>query len=252
MIDFYVISIFPQIIECYTNYGVLSKAIKKGVVKVNTVNPRDFHEKVDDIAYGGFPGMVLKPEPIFDAYKYILSKLEEKPLVIKGEPWGKKLNQNLLYQLKDKKNIIILCGRYEGMDERINSIVDLEVSLGDFILSGGEILALSIIDGVSRLLEGVLSDKESINQDSFSNRWLGYPIYTRPEDYEGYKIPWVLKTGNHKLIELWSLWERIKLTLKKRPDLIPADLNDIESLFLKAIKQNLSFEEIIFWKKKLW
>ncbi len=251
MINFFVVSIFPEIIDCYTKFGILSKAIKQGIVKVHTLNPRNFHEKVDDTAYGGFPGMVLKPEPILASYRHILSITKEKPFVIKPEPWGKRIDQNILNYLKNKKNIIILCGRYEGMDKRIDTIVDLDLSVGDFILSSGEIVALSIIDGVSRLLEGVLSDSESLKQDSFSNRWLGYPVYTRPENFEGYRIPWVLKTGNHKLIELWSLWERIELTFKSRPDLIPKDLTELENLFLKAIKSNLSFEEVIQWHKKI-
>lgn len=248
MIEFFVVSAFPDIINCYTKFGVLSKAIKQGLVKVSAVNPRDFYEKIDDAAYGGFPGMVLKPEPILASYEHILSITKEKPFVIKPEPWGKTIDQNLLFQLKAKKHIIILCGRYEGMDKRVDSMVDLDVSLGDFILSGGELVALTIIDGVSRLLEGVLSDEESLKQDSFSNRWLGYPVYTRPEDIKSHKIPWVLKTGNHRLINLWSLWERIELTFKKRPDLIPKDLTQTETLFLKAIKSNLSFEEMLMWK----
>ncbi len=250
MINFFVVSIFPEIIECYTKFGVLSKAIKQGIVKVNTVNPRSFYEKVDDTAYGGFPGMVLKPEPIMASYRHILSITEEKPFVIKPEPWGKRIDQSVFNDLKDKKNIIIFCGRYEGMDKRIDQIVDLDVSLGDFVLSSGEIVALTIIDGVSRLLEGVLSDRESLRQDSFSNKWLGYPVYTRPEEFEGHRIPWVLKTGDHKLIELWSLWERIELTLKSRPDLIPKNMSPLEELFLKAIKSNISFEEILLWNKK--
>lgn len=251
MINFYIVSIFPQIIECYTSYGILSKAIKKGIVKVEPINPRDFCEKVDDVAYGGFPGMVLKPEPIFKAYHHILSKTKEKPFVIKTEPWGEKLNQTLISELKHHKSIIILCGRYEGMDHRTNKIVDLSISIGDFVLSGGELVALSIVDGVSRLLEGVLSDKQSIAEDSFTNRWLGYPVYTRPEVFEKEPIPWVLKTGNHELINWWSLWERISLTVKKRPDMIPKHLNEIENLFLKAVKLNLAFEEILAWKNKL-
>lgn len=251
MINFFVVSIFPEIIECYTKFGILSKAIKQGSVSVHALNPRNFYEKVDDTAYGGFPGMVLKPEPIVAAYEHVLSIASEKPFVIKPEPWGKTINQRMLNNLKDKKNIIILCGRYEGMDKRVDNIVDLDVSIGDFILSSGELVALSIIDGIARLLEGVLSDKESLEQDSFSNKWLGYPVYTRPEEFKGYKIPWVLKTGNHKLIELWSLWERIELTIRLRPDLIPKKLTSIEELFLKAIKTNLSFEEMLGWNKKL-
>jgi tRNA (guanine37-N1)-methyltransferase len=251
MINFFVVSIFPEIIECYTKFGILSKAIKQGFVSVHTVNPRNFYEKVDDTAYGGFPGMVLKPEPIVAAYEHVLSITSQKPFVIKPEPWGKTINQHILNNLKNKKNIIILCGRYEGMDKRIDNIVDLDISIGDFILSSGELVALSIIDGITRLLEGVLSDKESLEQDSFSNKWLGYPVYTRPEEFKGHKIPWVLKTGNHKLIELWSLWERIELTVKLRPDLIPKKITNIEKLFLEAIKTNLSFEEILGWNKKL-
>lgn len=248
MINFYVISIFPEIINTYGKYGILSKAIKQNIVKLNTINPRDFYEKVDDVAYGGFPGMVLKPEPIYEAYKHVLSLTKTKPFVIKPEPWGKKLDQNLVKDIAMHEHILIICGRYEGIDERVNRIVDLEISLGDFILSGGEVVALSIIDAVSRLLEGVLSDENSLKEDSFTNKWLGYPVYTRPECYEGMCVPWVLKTGDHKLIKLWSLYERISLTLKKRPDIIPKHLTDLEYDIITYIECNLSFEEIAFWK----
>ncbi len=251
MINFYVVSIFPEIINIYTKYGILSKAIKQNVVKVNTINPRDFYEKVDDVAYGGFPGMVLKPEPIYEAYAHILYLTGKKPFVIKPEPWGKKIDQSLIRDIAKHENIVILCGRYEGIDERVNRLVDLEVSIGDFILSGGEIVSLSIIDAVSRLLEGVLSDENSLKEDSFTNRWLGYPVYTRPECYEDMCIPWILKTGDHNLIKLWALWERINLTLKKKTSAIPGCVTDIEYDIIKSIELNLSFEEMAFWKKIL-
>ena len=252
---FFVATIFPQIVECYTSYGIVNQAIKKGLAEVHPLNLRNFSDnprEVDDEPYGGVPGMVLKPEPIFRAYDFVVENFG-KPFVVITEPWGERITQNTFEELKDKQNIFIICGRYEGVDERVKSIVDKEVSLGDFILSGGELPALVLIDGTVRLLEGVLSEPQSLVEDSFSQKWLGYPVYTRPPVYRGMEVPEVLRSGNHKLIELWKLFERIKQTVLKRPDLIPpeSDLSDLEKLMLKYIKEGKTFEEFLRAEEKL-
>ncbi len=243
-----VISIFPQIVKSYCQYGIVKQAINKGSINLEVIDLRAFALKgqVDDTAYGGLPGMVIKPEPVFKAYDYVVQQYG-KPYVICPEPWGKQLTQNDLVRLKEKENLLILCGRYEGFDERIKTIVDEEISLGDFILSGGELLALAIIDGISRLLPGVLSEPESLKADSF-NRWLGYPVYTKPREFRGMKVPDTLLSGDHKKIKLWALWHSIERTLKRRPDLIPKDLTDLERKILEEIKKGSKFE---YWIKNV-
>ncbi len=251
MIHFFILTLFPSVIECYCSVGIVNQAIKKGKVTISTLNLRDFAPKgqVDDEAYGGFPGMVIKPEPIFEAYESIVSEYG-KPYVLITEPWGRKIDQKFLEELKCKKTIAIICGRYEGIDERVKKIVNEEVSLGDFILSGGELVALTLIEGISRLIPSVLSDPESLKEDSFKSRWLGYPVYTRPREYKGMKVPQILLSGNHRLIELWKLWHRIENTLKKRPQLVPQDLNSLEEEIVNAIKKGFSFEEWLNKREK--
>ncbi len=246
--NFFVFTIFPQIIKCYCDYGIVKQAIKKGKISVSSVDLRDFAEKgmVDDVAYGGIPGMVMKPEPIYKAYEYILSK-GYKPHVLITEPWGKRIDQRFFEELKEKKEILIICGRYEGVDERVKAIVNEEISLGDFILSGGEIVALAIIEGVARLLPGVLSEVKSLEEDSFRNKWLGYPVYTRPREFKDMKVPEVLLSGNHKIINMWLLWKRIENTYKRRRDMIPKDLSHLERDILKNIEMGVDFDE---WIKK--
>lgn len=244
MIKFFVFTIFPEIVTCYTRYGIVRQAIKKDKARVHAVDLREFAPKgqVDDEAYGGLPGMVLKPEPIYGAYRYVEENFG-KPFTLITEPWGKKIDQELIRSLAQKERIAIICGRYEGVDERVKDLVDLEVSLGDFILSGGELVALCLIDAVVRTLPGVLSEPKSLEEDSFGGRWLGAPVYTRPRIFEGKEVPKVLLSGNHRIIELWKLWHRIENTLKKRPDLVPKDLTDTEREILKALRKGLSFEE---------
>jgi len=250
MVEFYILTIFPDLVKCYTRFGIVKQAIKKGVLKVEAVDLREYAPKgqVDDTAYGGLPGMVIKPEPVFSAYKSIVHR-HGKPFVLITEPWGRKIDQNYLRELSHKNKLMIICGRYEGVDERVKSLVDEEVSLGDFVLSGGELVALSIVEGVARLIPGVLQEPRSLEEDSYTNRWLGYPVYTRPAVYEGMEVPSVLLSGNHKLIELWKLWHRINNTLEKRPESIPPDLTPLEREILESIRRGKSFEEWLKDKK---
>ena len=245
---FFTLSIFPQFFECFTSTGIVSQAIKKGIVEIHNINLRDFakdkHKTVDDVVYGGGPGMLLKPEPIFEAYESIIKK-GYKPYVLITEPWGRKFDQKFAYELSQKDEILIICGRYEGVDERVKTIVNEEVSIGDFILSGGEPAAVVIMDAVIRLIPGVVGDADSLRVDSFTEELLGYPNYTRPSEYKGMKVPDILRSGNHELIRKWRRWKQIELTLQKRPDLLEkANLSEEDKLMLEAIKSGKKFEEV--------
>ncbi|WP_293446154.1 tRNA (guanosine(37)-N1)-methyltransferase TrmD [Persephonella sp.] len=248
MKKFHVLTIFPEFFGGFVNTGIVSRAIKKGLVHINTVNLRDYttdkHRTVDDVVYGGGPGMLLKPEPIFRAYEEI-SK-EKKPYVLITEPWGRRFDQKFAKELSEKDEIMIICGRYEGVDERVKTIVDEEVSIGDFVLSGGEPAALVIMDAVIRLIPGVVGDEDSLRVDSFSDGLVGYPNYTRPPVFKGMEVPDVLRSGNHKLIELWRRWKQIENTYKKRPDLLKiADLSENDIKILHYIKKGKKFEDFI-------
>jgi len=219
-----VLTVLPGLFDCFLREGVIGRAISEGKVEVKVHNLRDFtsdkHRVVDDVPYGGGPGMVLKPEPIFRAYEE-LSKEEPKPFVILTEPWGERFNQKMAEELSEKERLMIICGRYEGVDERVKAIVDREVSIGDFVLTGGELPAMVIMDAVLRLVPGVLGNRESLEADSFSGRGLlGYPNYTRPAEFRGMKVPEVLLSGHHKKIEEWRREQSIRKTLERRPEII--------------------------------
>lgn len=220
---FDVLTLFPEMIETHCNYSILKRALAAGVIEVNTVNPRDFtldkHRKVDDTPYGGGAGMVLMPQPYVDAYESV--KQLENSVTIMLSPQGEPLKENVVKELAKFDQIICLCGHYEGFDERIRDIIKpREISLGDFVLTGGELPALCVIDAVSRKIEGTLGKIESAEDDSFSDGLLEYPQYTRPREYRGLKVPEVLLNGNHKDINEFRQAERIKRTRQKRPDLL--------------------------------
>ncbi len=219
-----VLTVLPGLFDCFLREGVIGRAISRGKVDVRVHNLRDFttdkHRVVDDVPYGGGPGMVLKPEPIFRAYEELSSK-GEKPYVILTEPWGERFSQEMALELSRKPRLLIICGRYEGVDERVKEIVDKEVSIGDYVLTGGELPAMVIMDAVLRLVPGVLGNRESLSADSFSDRGLlGYPNYTRPSEFRGMKVPEVLLSGHHKRIERWRKEQSLRRTLKMRPEII--------------------------------
>ena len=219
---FDVLSLFPEMIENYCSFSILKRAVQAGIIKVNAINPRDFtldkHKKVDDTPYGGGAGMVLMPQPYVDAYESI--KQCESCATIMLSPQGEPLNDNIVNELSGYNQIILLCGHYEGFDERIREIIKpREISLGDFVLTGGELPALCLIDAVSRKLEGTLGKIESADEDSFSNGLLEYPHYTKPREYRGLKVPDVLLNGNHKDINAFRLEKSLERTQSKRPDL---------------------------------
>lgn len=220
--NFDVLTLFPEMIENYCSYSILKRAIENDILSVNTINPRDFtldkHKKVDDTPYGGGAGMVLMVQPFVDAYESILKK--QNSITIMLSPQGTPLNDAIVNNLAKYDQIIMLCGHYEGFDERIREIIKpQEISIGDFILTGGELPALCVIDAVSRKIEGTLGKIQSADEDSFSNGLIEYPHYTKPREYRGLKVPEVLLNGNHKEINEFRLQKSIERTKLKRPDL---------------------------------
>jgi len=219
---FDVLTLFPEIIESYCNVSIMKRAKEGEVFSLNTVNPRDFtldkHKKVDDTPYGGGAGMVLMPQPYIDAYDSV-EKLENS-ITVMLSPQGEPLNEKLVFDLAKYDQIIMLCGHYEGFDERIREIIKpKEISLGDFVLTGGELPALCLLDSVSRKLDGTLGKIQSAEEDSVSNGLLEYPHYTKPRDFRGYKVPEVLLNGNHKEINEFRQTQQIERTKLRRPDL---------------------------------
>ena len=215
-----ILTLFPHMFDGVLSESIIKRAIEKGLVNINIINFRDFsklnNSQVDDTPYGGGAGMVLMCEPIVDAIESVKT---DESLVILLTPQGKIYNQKMAYDLREKKHIILICGHYEGFDERIRSFVDMELSIGDYILTGGEIPAMTIIDSVVRLLDGAIN-KESYISDSFTNNLLDYPTYTHPVEFRGMKVPDVLLSGDHKKIDLYRKEEAIKRTKERRPDLI--------------------------------
>lgn len=223
-----VITLFPQMFEAITHYGVTGKAHRSGIFELNTWNPRDFthdnHRTVDDSSYGGGPGMVMMAQPLEDAIMQAKIRQHaggiEKPAVVYLTPQGNRLNHNRVCELSGLPGIILLCGRYEGIDERlINRQVDMEISIGDYVVSGGELAAMVLIDCIVRQIPGTLGDPESANQDSFVEGLLDYPHYTRPEIYQDDRVPEILMSGNHAHIRRWRLQQALGRTWLKRPDL---------------------------------
>ena len=224
MIKFDVLSIFPEMFASPLNFSLLKKAQEKSILNICLHDIRnwadDKHKMTDDAPYGGGCGMVMKVEPVEKALAAIRSPEDDSQVVLMT-PQGKTFNQKIAAQLAEKKQIIIICGRYEGVDERIREhLVDREISIGDYILTGGELAALVLIDAVSRLIPDVLGNPESTLGESFSHNLLEYPQYTRPAEYKGWKVPDVLLSGNHAQIELWHKRESLRRTYQRRPDLL--------------------------------
>ena len=222
---FDVLTLFPEMIQNYCSYSILKRALENDILKVNTINPRDYtldkHRKVDDTPYGGGAGMVLMAQPYVDAYESI-QKIENS-VTIMLSPQGSPLTDAVVNELAEFNQIIMLCGHYEGFDERIRDIIKpREISIGDFVLTGGELPALCLIDAVSRKIEGTLGKIASADEDSFSNGLIEYPHYTMPREYRGLKVPEVLLNGNHKEINEFRYQESLKRTKLKRPDLYSA------------------------------
>ena len=217
---FDVLTLFPEMFEPLRQ-SIIGKATEKKLIDLNFINIRDFskdkHKKVDDTPYGGGAGMIMRPDVVYDAYQ---SVKEEKAKVIYMSPQGKTLNQQMIEDLSKESHLIILCGHYEGIDQRVlDEIVDEEISIGDYVLTGGEIPAMVLIDSVSRYVEGVLK-QDSIQEESFSNGLLEYPQYTRPEIFNEKAVPEILLSGHHQNIEKWRKERSFQITKEKRPDLL--------------------------------
>ena len=225
--EFYIMTLFPDLINAGLNESILGRAAQKGLIGFHAVNIRDYstdkHKHVDDYPYGGGAGMVMKPEPVYDCWKDIMKDLPEGTRVIYTTPQGRRFDQELALELSKEKDLVILCGHYEGIDERvIERIVTDEVSIGDYVLTGGELPAMVMIDAISRMVPGVLTNEDSPLDESFSDGLLEYPQYTRPEEFMGVKVPDVLLSGHHKNIENWRHEMAVSRTREKRPDLYEA------------------------------
>ena len=231
-----IITLFPNMFTGFLNESIIGRAIKENKVEINLVNLRDFtkekHGHVDDTPFGGGAGMVLMCQPVFDCINSIRT---DDSLVIMMTPQGRQYKQGIAKELSLKNHLILLCGHYEGFDERIRSIVDMELSIGDYVLTGGEIPAMAITDSIVRLIDGVIVD-DSHEYDSYSNWMLEHPQYTKPRNYNGMEVPEVLCNGNHKEIEKYKLKESLRRTYLRRPDLLENhELTDEEKLILDEI-----------------
>ena len=240
---FDILTLFPEMFSSPFKESILAKAIEKGLIEVRTINIRDFaldkHRIVDDAPYGGGQGMVMKVEPIARAIEQVKS---EDPSVrtIYLTPEGKPLNEEMARQLSSRSHLVLLCGRYEGVDERVRELfIDEEISIGDYVLTGGELAAMVLIDAVSRLLPGVLGSDRSAEEDSFFGSLLEYPQYTRPATFRGHEVPEVLLSGNHQAISLWRRKEALRRTWMRRPDLLSkASLSEEDKKILEEISKN--------------
>ena len=219
-----ILTLFPHMFEGVLNDSILKRARDRDLITINAVDIRDFstnkHRKVDDYPYGGGCGMLMAVQPIYDAYCHIRDFSETKPYVIYMTPQGRVFNQDMAKKLVCIEHMVIICGHYEGIDQRIiDELVDMEVSIGDYVLTGGEIAAMAVVDSVARLVPGVLSTNESFEDESHFNGLLEYPQYTRPREFLGKKVPDVLLSGNHKKIREWRYEKSLENTKLKRPDL---------------------------------
>ena len=223
---FHVMTLFPEMILQGLNTSIIGKAIQKKAIEVEAINIRDYttekHGQVDDYPYGGGAGMVMQAEPIYRAWESIVTRLGKSPKVIYMTPQGSVLHQEMAKEFAQEEDLIILCGHYEGVDERVlDKIVTHHVSIGDYVLTGGELPAMVMIDCISRMVKGVLSNEKSAESESYQEGLLEYPQYTRPEEFMGMRVPEVLLSGHHANIEQWRREQALKRTQERRPDLLP-------------------------------
>ena len=247
MMRIVIVTIFPGMFDSPFAYGMVKRAQQKGLVEIEVVDLRDFtedkHRKVDDEPYGGGQGMVLKPEPIFKAVEAVRRSTEpRKSAVVLLSPQGKRLDQKEVVRLSGKEELILICGRYEGVDERVREgLITDEISIGDYVISGGEVAAMVLVEAVVRLIPGVVGDEQSVREESFITGLLDYPSYTRPPSFRGMDVPSVLLSGNHEEIRRWRRRKALEKTLSKRPDLIDKARLDEES---KEILSELIGEQV--------
>lgn len=239
-----IVTLFPETFESPLKASILGKARERGLVNLNLVNIRDFatdrHRVTDDAPFGGGPGMVLKPEPVFAAVES-LKEVNSLHNIVLLSPQGRKFNQRIAADLASNPDMVLVCGRYEGVDERIRlGLATDEISVGDYVLSGGEIPALVVVDAVARLIPGVIGNESCLSTDSFCKGWLGTPHYTRPRSFRGMTVPDILLSGDHRRIQQWRLKEAFKKTLQRRPELLDReDLDAPEIAILEQAKAEL-------------
>lgn len=243
-----VITVLPQMFEPVLGLSITGRAIAEGRLEVHAHDLREWthdrHRTTDDYPFGGGPGMVMKPEPVFEAVDAIRKMAPEEPYVVLMTPQGDRFTHRVALELSQRSRLLLVCGRYEGFDERIRTLADRELSLGDFVLTGGELPALVIVDAVSRLLPGVLGHEESANDESFTDGLLEYPQYTRPASYAGLEVPPVLLSGDHARIAHWRRQEAVKRTAERRPDLLAgAGLTADEHRLAQRIAEGLEHED---------
>ena len=242
--NFHILTLFPEMIEQGMHTSIIGRAIAGGYLSVNAVNIRDYafnkHQKVDDYPYGGGAGMLMQAEPVYLSYEAIKEKIGYRPRVVYLTPQGKVFHQEMAKELAKEKDLVFLCGHYEGIDERVlDEIVTDYVSIGDYVLTGGELPAMVMMDSISRMVPGVLSNQESGETESFAGNLLEYPQYSRPEEWHGQKVPPVLLSGHHANIEAWRREQSIMRTAKRRPDLLK-----------KADLTNKEWSQVRQWKKE--
>lgn len=243
---FFCLTLFPEMIEMCMNTSVVGRAIKNDLISMEAINIRDYtldkHRRVDDYPYGGGAGMVMQAEPIHKAYESICDRMNKRAKLIYLSPQGKVFNQNDAKELAKLDEIVFLCGHYEGVDERALELTNAQCySIGDYVLTGGELPALVMMDAIARMVDGVLTNNESADFESFEDNLLEYPQYTRPVEYEGLRVPDMLLSGHHKNIEEWRRKESIKRTYLNRPDLLlNANLSKKDLIYLERLKQESS------------
>ena len=242
--NFHILTLFPEMIEQGMHTSIIGRAIAGGYLSINAVNIRDYafnkHQKVDDYPYGGGAGMLMQAEPVYLSYEAIKEKIGYRPRVVYLTPQGKVFHQEMAKELAKERDLVFLCGHYEGIDERVlDEIVTDYVSIGDYVLTGGELPAMVMMDSISRMVPGVLSNQESGETESFAGNLLEYPQYSRPEEWHGQKVPPVLLSGHHANIEAWSREQSVMRTAKRRPDLLK-----------KADLTNKEWSQVRQWKKE--
>ncbi len=239
--NYHILTLFPEMVMDGLNTSIIGRAVEKGLISIEAINIRDYskdkHNHVDDAPYGGGAGMVMQPGPVCDSYEDLCRKIGKRPRVLYMTPQGQTFNQSIAEELAKEEDLVFLCGHYEGIDERaLELIVTDYLSVGDYVLTGGELPAMVMIDCISRLVPGVLNNDVSAEIESFHDNLLEYPQYTRPEMYEGKKVPEVLLSGHHKNIETWRRQQSIKRTLERRPDLLAdANLSKKEKQYLAEL-----------------
>ena len=242
--NFHILTLFPEMIEQGMHTSIIGRAIAGGYLSINAVNIRDYafnkHQKVDDYPYGGGAGMLMQAEPVYLSYEAIKEKIGYRPRVVYMTPQGKVFHQEMAKELAKERDLVFLCGHYEGIDERVlDEIVTDYVSIGDYVLTGGELPAMVMMDSISRMVPGVLSNQESGDTESFAGNLLEYPQYSRPEEWHGQKVPPVLLSGHHANIEAWRREQSVMRTAKRRPDLLK-----------KADLTNKEWSQVRQWKKE--